>query len=391
MTASDTSRLAGRVTALLGELVGYPTVSTTSNEALLRWLGDRCEELGAVVDITMSAGDRGNLLARFGPAAAGGVMLSGHTDVVPPGAGWATDPWTLTAVGARLCGRGAADMKGFFAAALVALQSIDVAELVAPCYLLASYDEEIGCRGVRDVLPTLAADDHIDPTLIVVGEPTMMRPRHSHLGKRVTRVVVRAAEGHSSRAASQPNAISVMSDLIQVLDEIQPAAGGDSTEIAPYVVNYGAIAGGSQPNVIAAQCELDFEVRFDVDHDPDVVLAPFTAAVERARRRLDQVGGGIELETLVEYPAMATDPAAPDFAGAARLADAGPSTALGFGTEGGLLAAALDAAVMICGPGDIAVAHRPDEYVTVEQLERCTDFLTALITSRCRRKDDPTT
>lgn len=255
-------------------------------------------------------------------------------------------------------------------------------------HVLASYDEEVGCQGVRDVLPELAVDPAIRPALVVIGEPTMMRPRHSHLGKQMYRVVVRAAEAHSSRAATAPSAIAGAAELVQALSAIQAGCPAAAPDAAPaYTVNCGTIRGGTAANVIAAECEVVFEVRHDIHHDPAEVLAPFVAAADALDERLAVVGGGVDRHLVTSYPAMATDTTSPAFAQAVRLADAGTAVALGFGTEGGLLSEAIDAPVMICGPGDIGDAHRPDEWVAVDQLERCVHVVRHLITHFCGDTD----
>jgi len=372
-----------RVISLLAELVAMPTVSETPNGALIERLRAQFEALGAVVRVGPGTSGRTNVVARMGPAVQGGLMLCAHTDVVPAGEGWTTDPFELTRIDDRLHGRGSADMKGFIATVLVALESIDPRSLAAPVFFVGTYDEEIGCRGVRDLLPVLRDDPLMRPSLAVVGEPTMMRPRHSHLGKLGVRLTVRAAEAHSSRAASVPSAITHAAALVRVLDDIQ-ATCPPGEGAPPFVVNCGTIHGGTQSNVIAGECQLVFEVRFDVDHDPDVLLQPLRAAIERAAGVLRGVGGGIDWDEVTRYPAMRSDVTHPCFRAAERIADAGPSVDLGFGTEGGLFSEALGVPVMVCGPGDIADAHRPDEFVGVDQLDRSLRFVTGLVDHFCR-------
>ena len=372
-----------RVTDLLAELVAMPTVSESSNAALVQYLCDHLEPMGATCTLSDGVEGRANLVATVGPSTVGGVMLCAHTDVVPPGEGWATPPFHLTTVGDRVHARGAADMKGFIATVLAALERVDPAALSAPVHFVASYDEEVGCRGVRDVLPTLSANPLLRPAIVVVGEPTMMRPRHSHLGKVAVRLVVTAAEAHSSRAASAPSAISYAAGFVRVLDDIQRSCP-HTDGAPPFVVNCGTIRGGTQTNVIAGECTLAFEVRFDTEHDPDELLRPLRAAIAEAEPTLTAVGGGVGWTEVTRYPAMRTDTSAPAFRAAERIADSGPSLDLGYGTEGGLFAEALEAPVMICGPGDIADAHRPDEFVSLDQLDRSTRFVRGLIDHFCR-------
>lgn len=332
--------------------------------------------------------DRANILATLGPEVPGGILLSGHTDVVPPGDGWNSDPWTLTHQGDRLVARGVADMKGFFAAVLHAMADFENAKLIAPVHLLASYDEEIGCQGVRDALPLLASDPLVRPEIVVIGEPTMMRPRHSHLGKELYRLTVTVPEAHSSRAALTPSAIAVIAELICVLSQVQASVPvGADLDVPRYSINCGVINGGTAPNVIARECTVDFEVRHDLETDPIKVLGPFSKALSRIQTRLNLVGGTAICERLSAYPPLATNASASAFVRALKIADSGSSTGLGFGTEGGLLAGAVDAPIMICGPGDIADAHRLDESVSINQLERCVQFIRELVREFCLSKE----
>jgi acetylornithine deacetylase len=356
----------------LRALVAFPTVSGTSNLALLDWLG--AELVGRGAHVTVHPGsvpERANLVARFGPDVPGGLVLSGHTDVVPPGEGWSNDPWTATVVGDRVVGRGTADMKGFFAATLAAFDRHDPASWTRPVHIVASYDEEVGCRGVRDVLATLASEVH-DPRLVVVGEPTSLLPRIANPGKRVYRVTVTSIEAHSSRAADVPSAITGVARITLALDAINRARPEGCS------VNVGTIAGGRLVNVIADRAELDFEVRHQAGVDPDDMLASVRAEIELVRAELGAVGGEVEVTETVSYPPLATPADNDAVALVERLADRGRAGSISFGTEGGLLADALGATVVICGPGDIANAHCPDEFVTLDQLERCADLVSAL-------------
>lgn len=371
--------------SLLHQMVGFPTVSRSSNLELLGWFSEQVEALGGrVVAVKSVHTDRANVLVKFGPDAPGGVLLSGHTDVVPPGDNWETDPWTLTRSGDNFVARGVADMKGFFAAVLCALRDLDFEEFSAPVHLLASYDEEIGCQGVRDVLPLLEEDSAVRPEIVVIGEPTMMRPRHSHLGKELHRLTVKTPEAHSSKAAVSPSAIAIAAELVCVLSSVQGATSIDpATDVPAFSINCGTIHGGIAPNVIAGLCIVDFEVRHNVDNFPADILAPFFSALATVDVRLRATGGSAVCELLSSYPALISDISTRAFSRAVKIADAGSSTALGFGTEGGLIARALDAPVMICGPGDIADAHRPNESISLHQLERCVQFVRELVQEFC--------
>jgi acetylornithine deacetylase len=366
---------------LLAELVAFPTESTTPNLNLIRWFADHAETNGGRVMVVDGAEGRANLLASFGPKIAGGVMLSGHTDVVPAGSGWATDPYSVTKLGDALHGRGTADMKGFIAAIVRAIAQFRDVELRRPLHIALSYDEEIGCIGVRRALQVIAERGDVSPELVVIGEPTMMRPRHSHMGKLAFEIVCRATAAHSSLSHSKPSAITIAARLLTALDDLQqqyrPVGDPEVT------FNCGSIGGGSALNVIAERCTFAFETRHTIDHDPDTVLQPFMSAVDRERAALADNGGSIDVTEITRYPALRTASDDPWLRVIERIADAGAATSISYGTEGGLFAAALGASVVICGPGDIAVAHRPDEYVTIDQLRRCERFLCSVVQQIC--------
>jgi acetylornithine deacetylase len=366
---------------LLAELVAFPTESTTPNLELIRWFADHAESNGGRVTVLNGDVGRANLLASFGPQIAGGVMLSGHTDVVPAGTGWATDPYVITRTGDALHGRGTADMKGFIAAMIRTITQFRDVELRRPLHIALSFDEEIGCVGVRQALAVIAGRDDVSPEVVLIGEPTMMRPRHSHMGKLAYQIVCTTTAAHSSLSHSKPSAITIAARLVSALDDLQqqyrPVGDPEVT------FNCGSISGGSALNVIAERCTFAFEVRHTVDHDPDVVLQPFMRAVDRERAALVDHIGSIDVIEITRYPALRTASDDPWLRVIERIADAGAATSISYGTEGGLFAAALDTSVVICGPGDIAVAHRPDEYVTIDQLLRCERFLCGVVQQIC--------
>jgi acetylornithine deacetylase len=375
--------LTGDIVAALTSLVGFATESRHSNLALLDWVSDRVHEAGGRVTVLPGAPGRANLLASFGPECDGGLLLSGHSDVVPAGDGWASPPFTVIQVGDVLRGRGTADMKGFIAVALQVLAALDPASLQRPVHLALSYDEEIGCAGVGGLLAHVATVGDVRPELVVVGEPTMMRPRNQHLGKLGYELEFTAQAGHSSRSHSLPSAITSAARVVVAIDALneqhRPAAGAE-----PAVsLNCGVIRGGETLNVIADRCHLSFEMRFSAAFDPDATVAPVHEVIAAEQARLAAVDGSVAVTEVTRYPALHTAPVHPLVALVERIADAGPATAIGYGTEGGLFARALGVPVVVCGPGDIAVAHRADEYVSIEQLLRCHGFVTALVGALC--------
>ena len=397
MTADDVDRILAPVTeralALLGDLVAMPTESRTSNRALIDWVGDRLQAYGASVSVIEGHPGRANLLATLGPSGPGGLLLSGHTDVVAAGEGWTTPAYELTRTDVGWMGRGSADMKGFIACVLATIEELDVDELTRPLHIALSYDEEIGCVGVHGLLRQLAdgaAHHDVRPDLVLIGEPTMMRPRHAHLGKLAHRLAFNARAGHSSLSPFEPTAIGAAVEVIAALESVaaphraaatRDAAGEPSADVT---VNIGTIHGGTALNVLSEHCEITFEIRHTTAFDPDDLLVPVWAAVARVEAELTAVGGGVEREEISRYPALSTDRSHPLVRMVERIADRGSTVAVGFGTEGGLFAAAVDAPVVICGPGDIAVAHRPGEHVSTAQLDACLGFLPTLVSAVCR-------
>ncbi|HEY0518259.1 MAG TPA: M20/M25/M40 family metallo-hydrolase, partial [Ilumatobacteraceae bacterium] len=273
-----TDHAAGELERLLSELVAFATESTTPNEALIRWVADHVEANGGRVTVLAADEGRANLVASFGPIGRGGLMLSGHTDVVPAGTGWATDPYAVSKVGDSLYGRGTADMKGFIAAVIRMTATLNGVDLTRPLHLTLSFDEEIGCVGVRRALEVIVDRDDVRPDVVVVGEPTMMQPRRSHMGKLAFEIVCNSVAAHSSMSHTVPSAIATCARLLATIDDLQrnhrPSGDPEVT------FNCGSIVGGGSLNVIAARCSFNFECRHIVDHDPDAVLAPLWAAVE---------------------------------------------------------------------------------------------------------------
>ncbi len=368
------------VADLLGELVAYPTESCSPNVDLIDHYADRARRIGAAVDVVSGEAGRANLHLRFGPDAPGGILLSGHTDVVPAGTGWDTDPYVLTEVDGRLAARGTTDMKGFLAATLVLLEEIDVDSLRAPVHLGLSYDEEVGCIGVRGLLDVLATGSTgagtCAPEVVVVGEPTGMRLCNAHAGKVAHRIDLTAASGHSSRAGTEPTAVHEGAALVALVQGLNDSDRGISA-------NVGSIHGGVAVNVLAPSCTLEFEVRHRADTDPDEVLAGVLDAVAAAARRLSAVGGRATSELFIGYPGLDTDPSLAPVVAMADLVGCGAPGTVAFGTEAGLYADRLGVPSVIVGPGDIADAHRPNETVAPDQLERCGDVLRRTIHRFC--------
>lgn len=378
--------LAAPIHRLLETLIAFPTVSRESNLGLIEWARDRLSAQGVRSRLTYDKEHiKANLFATFGgdARATGGIVLSGHTDVVPvEGQEWRSDPFQAICQDERIYGRGAADMKGFLAVVLAAVPDM----LGRPFHLALSYDEEIGCLGVPGLLADLQAAG-IKPDACIVGEPTDMTLVSGHKGASVHRCKVLGRAAHSARAPQGVNAVVYAARLIARLDEIVVRLRDGETKHhgydVPYTtVNIGVITGGIASNIVAERCEF----RFDIRHLPwtapsaivaeletyahDVLLPEMRDLAPEARISFDIVGS---------VPALATDETAAIVQRAARLlrTDETPHQ-VGFGTEAGLFAAAGIPTVII-GPGSICQAHKPDEFVAVAQLARCEQFLQALI------------
>lgn len=358
---------------ILAELVAQPCLPGKPNGPIADLVTARLEALGLRVHrIPMPEGDRVNLFASIGPVDRPGIVLSGHMDVVPvAGQDWASDPFVLTARNGRLYGRGTTDMKGYLACMIASVPVFQAARLTRPIHLAFSCDEEIGCRGVPHLiaaLPRLCAP----PEGCIVGEPSAMRPVLSHKGKLAMEVTFAGRAAHSSDPGAGVNALYAAASLAGAIDSLaQDIArnGPHDPRFAPAhsTLVAGVLSAGVAVNIIPDRASLSFELRTIPGCDPDAVLAPLMA---HARA---QVATGRALECTVteraRYPALPPEATALA-AGIAGWTGQDVLQSVSYGTEAGLFHAAGIASV-ICGPGDIARAHRPDEYITPEELGAC--------------------
>lgn len=363
---------------LLAALVAVPTESNTPNAALTDLIAERADGAGAAVNRLEGPAGRANLHLRFGPEAPGGVLLSGHTDVVPAGSGWTTDPYTLNVAGDRLLGRGTADMKGFIACLLTVATGADTSKWTAPLHVGLSYDEEIGCVGVASLLQMLADDPLVAPAIVVVGEPTGLTLRTSHSGKVSYTVRARCVPGHSSLSPTRTNALDqIVAVARAVIDANTLAAdSGAST-------NVGTLHAGSAVNVLAASAELSFECRHRHGCDPADILSGAWSQVETAQAALRGLNGSVEVVCDARYPALNTPQDHPQVRFLAELSGRDCTGHLPFGCEAGLYAESLGVPAVVFGPGHIENAHRPDEFVTTNQLIETCSTLKAVIDGYC--------
>ncbi|NWN90770.1 acetylornithine deacetylase [Marinobacter adhaerens] len=383
-------------TEMLERLVGFATVSRKSNLELIAFVGEWLHRHGVESwPITSDDGNKANLLARIGPAVEGGVVLSGHTDVVPvDGQPWSTDPFTLVDGGdGRLYGRGTCDMKGFIACALAEVPTWVSLPLEKPIYLALSYDEEVGCLGAPRMIERLMSDQP-RPAAVVVGEPTTMQPVVAQKGSTNLRTVVTGRAAHSSQVNQGVSAIHVAARLITRIEDIMAdlrAEGrvDEAFNVAHSSLHVGKIQGGTAINIMARECQFEWEIR----HLPDDRFADLLARVNEfsatleAEMQLRSAECRIQTEQLTKtVPALAdqNNQEVLDLCHA-LLPDKQPPGAVAYATEAGQFQQ-VGLSTVICGPGSIAQAHQPDEYIEREQLEAGSEFMRALGT-RLATKD----
>jgi acetylornithine deacetylase len=379
-----------RALDILKRLVAFDTVSSEPNLALIEYVRELLASHGIESLIVKDeTGHKANLFASVGPRELPGIVLSGHTDVVPAaGQAWTFPAFEATVKDGRVYGRGTCDMKGFIALAIDAMIEATQQPLTRPLQLALSHDEEIGCVGVRRLLDVLDLAP-LRPFLCVVGEPTQMQFALGHKGKSSYRACCHGQEAHSSLAPQAVNAIHLASDFMSVLRDsqrrIQQQGTRDEGYDVPYsTVHIGRIDGGKALNIVPNRCTLEFEFRNLPADDPQQLLDELQERAEALVREAQQLSAAaaIEIEVINEYPGLDTHPSVE----AVRLLHsfAAPDTRdikVSFGTEGGLFASRLDVPVVVCGPGSIEQAHKPDEFIEVSQLEAGERFLHTLLAS----------
>lgn len=378
----------------LRSLIAFPSVSLQPNVGLVEYVESVLHACGIASMRFADPQDarRTNLLASVGPIGKPGVLLSGHTDVVPvEGQAWSSDPFVLTEKEGSYFGRGTADMKGFVACALAAMEGASKSKLNRPLQLALSFDEEIGCVGVRHMLG--AIKHQIEPPfLCIVGEPTLMKIGTGHKGKAAYRAMCCGQAGHSGLAPLFSNAIHMAADLVAALRDVQRelAANGQRDEgyTVPYTtVHVGTIQGGMALNIVPGACEVNFEIRNVSPDDPAEIL-------QRVMQRLawrtaqdsthpETVQPEVSLSN--SYPSLSTASDSPAVGLLSRLLPEGTEcTKVDYGSEGGLFQQRWqETPVLVCGPGSIAVAHKADEYVEASQLQACDRMLAGLVDFLC--------
>ncbi len=378
--------LTDRSIEILRDLIAFPTISTDSNLAMIDYLAGRLGALGARVIITRDeTGQKANVFATLGPDVKGGVLLSGHSDVVPVAdQDWTTDPFALAEADGLLYGRGTCDMKGFIAAAMALAESVDPAALKRPLHFAFTHDEETGCLGAGHLVKDLEARG-IVPGIAIIGEPTEMKIIEGHKGRYEYTTRFTGLEGHGSAPDLGVNAaeyaVRYVSRLMALREGLVARTPKGSRFEPPYTtINIGRISGGVAHNVIVGKAEVDWEMRPVQVSDADFVKAEIGRYCEEellpAMRRIHPAAS---ISTIAIGEVAGLEPMEHNAARelVAELTGANGAETAPFGTEAGLFQA-LGSHVVVCGPGSIRQAHKPDEYLSREQLTLCCDMLVKL-------------
>lgn len=386
MTGNPEHPARAQAVDILKDLVAFDTTSRNSNLALIDYVEARLGALGARCErIPSEDGRKANLHAIIGPDVDGGVVLSGHTDVVPvDGQPWSTDPWALTETGGLLYGRGTCDMKGFGACALALAPAFAAADLMRPVHFAFSFDEEVGCLGAPAMIDRIM-EGPIKPAVVIVGEPTDMNVVTAHKGLFSMIVKLRGHEAHSSLvnqgACAVTHAVPLMNYLYETAEAMRAAAPEGSPFDPPFgTLTIGEMKGGTALNILALDAEFGTLIRPCPWDDVEAIEAGLrerAAAVEAAMRQ-SAPDAEVSVDVRSNVPAFA-----PETEGAAerlarQLTGDNSTRVVSYGTEAGQFQHA-GLSVVVCGPGSIEQAHQPDEFVAIDQLDQCCAFLERLV------------
>lgn len=375
---------------LLAKLIAFDTTSRESNFPLIAFVEDYLDGWGIPhLRVDYELGRKTNLYATIGPDVAGGIVLSGHTDVVPvDGQAWSSDPFTLMERDGLLYGRGTADMKGFIAVALAMVPGFKAMKLTKPIHLALSCDEEVGCKGVRPLVEHLR--HHLKkPSAVIVGEPTSMQVVNGHKSAVRFETDVTGHESHSALTDKGVNAIMVAGEIISEISRLREELIdiGDPTGRynPPYsTIHIGTISGGTANNIVPRKCSFNWETRLLPDFDDDFVPARMRALKNRLEPAMKAVAAdtGISIEQANAVPGLAADDDSPAERLALHCSHANSTHTVSYCTEAGLFQKAGIPAV-VCGPGSIEQAHKPDEFIAISELRKCEVFMQRLAEKCC--------
>ncbi len=374
---------------ILSTLISYDTTSAHSNMPLIDYIQTYLSDLGIESTLVFNHDKtKANLFASIGPKEKAGILLSGHTDTVPvTGQQWDTNPFELVIDDQRCFGRGTTDMKSFIAVVLAAIPEFLARPLHYPIHLAFSYDEEIGCLGVRGLIEQL---QHltIKPAACIVGEPTSMKVATRHKGKLAAKVKVMGKSCHSGMAPYGVNAVNYAARLVNWLEKMAFSKRDHGPFNSEYEIPYttihtGTIQGGQALNIVPDLCQFDFEMRNISGDDPAQILREFQDYTEQLVVEMREISEecNITIEILTEYPGLDTSENTRLITYVQNLAQDYEISQVNFGTEGGLFSQQLKIPTLVCGPGNIEQGHKPNEYITFEQLEKAEAFIYALAQS----------
>ena len=373
---------------LLARLVAFDTESSKSNLPLIDFVEDYLKAWNLfTLRVPNADGNKAALFATIGPQDRGGVVLSGHTDVVPvTGQTWSSDPFMLRVEDGRAYARGAVDMKGFCALALALVPDFVAANLATPIHLLLSYDEETTCLGPVDTIARFG-QDLPTPTAVIVGEPTDLEVADAHKSVVTFTTTVHGAAAHSAKPALGANAVMAAAELVcelnRIGDEMIQRGDPSGRFDPPYTtVQVGTMAGGTARNILPRECRIHWEFRGIPGLDPDSIPRRFERfAEEVAVKRLNRYGPFGRIETVLEVsvPGLVPEPGSAAEQLGLRLAGRNRTVTVPFATEGGRFQAA-GIPTIVCGPGSIDRAHQPDEYITLDELAAGEAFMRRLAT-----------
>ncbi len=373
---------------ILEKLICFDTISANPNLNLINWCAALIEDAGGNVTLIPDpTGKKANLYATIGPQDRAGVMLSGHTDVVPvEGQAWTKPPFELTLEDGKYFGRGTCDMKGFVASALAAGLHAAKRDLHTPLHLAFSYDEEIGCIGVRSLVDMLR-DAPFTPAFCIVGEPTSMQVAVGHKGKMAAKATMIGRAGHSALAPMAVNAIYMAVDFINVLRKVQDQLVIEGAQDTDYSVPYttlhvGKINAGVALNIVPDRCEVLFEIRSLNEDNPNALMDKLRSHADDITKRYQSIApeAAIVIEpTPNTYPGLSTPEEATVVQFVKSLLGANDTMKVAFGTEGGLFSSQLGIPTVVCGPGSMDQGHKPDEFVSIDQLAKCDTMLVNLL------------
>ncbi len=371
---------------ILSKLVGFDTVSRNSNLDLVDWVVAYLADLGVECHTFKSpCGTKANMLATIGPNVAGGVILSGHTDVVPvDGQVWASNPFELTQKGSRLYGRGSCDMKGFDAICLAKVPEMLKANLKKPIHLAFSYDEEVGLLGAIELSPRMR-DLLPDVKAILVGEPTEMKVVEQHKGIMAVTATFEGIEAHSSMpylgVSATVAANKFMNLLIEMDEEFAAGKDEDSLFLPPHsTINIGVVSGGTVTNIIPNKCIVDVCIRVMPEEDVAVIEAKIKTGMDTIRAWMQDQDSDCKATLKIDSDTYGLRKEAEGEAATLcrRYSGDNSENVVSYGTDGGVFQAA-GFSVAICGPGSIDQAHKPDEFIEISQIEACEKFIDLLI------------